>query len=88
MQNYLHKLYAGIGRRENQLHWVLDVAFQEDNSRIRKENAPQNFAILRQIALNLLNQETTLKKGVKRNRNKAGWDNEYLAQVLAGIYIS
>jgi hypothetical protein len=40
------------------------------NSRIRKENAPQNFAILRQIALNLLNQEKTLKKGIKRKRNK------------------
>jgi predicted transposase YbfD/YdcC len=73
---------------ENQLHWVLDVAFHEDDCRIRKDNAPQNFAILRQIALNLLNQETTLKKGVKRKRNKAGWDNEYLAQLLAGIYTS
>lgn len=73
---------------ENQLHWVLDVAFSEDDCRIRKDNAPHNFSILRQIALNLLNQETTLKKGVKRKRNKAGWNNEYLAQVIAGIYTS
>ncbi len=49
---------------ENQVHWVLDVAFGEDNSRIRKGNAPQNFAILRQIALNLLKHETTAKCGV------------------------
>lgn len=71
---------------ENQLHWVLDVAFNEDDSRIRKDNAPENFAILRQIALNLLNQEKTLKKGVKRKRNKAGWDNDYLEKILAGIF--
>jgi predicted transposase YbfD/YdcC len=53
---------------ENQLNWVLDIAFDEDDSRIRKDNAPENFAVLRQIALNLLNQEKTLKKGVKRKR--------------------
>jgi len=73
---------------ENQLHWVLDVAFNEDDSRIRRDNAPQNFAILRQIALNLLNKETSLKKGVRRKRNKAGWDNEYLEKVLSGLFIS
>jgi hypothetical protein len=75
-----------IGRRENQLNWVLDIAFDEDESRIRKDNAPENFAVLRQIALNLLNQEKTLKKGVKRKRNKAGWDNDYLEKILAGIF--
>jgi predicted transposase YbfD/YdcC len=69
---------------ENPLHWVLDVAFHEDNSRIRKDNAPENFAILRHIALNLLNQEKSLKTGIKNKRFKAGWDNEYLAKVLAG----
>lgn len=73
---------------ENKLHWVLDVQFNEDSSRIRKDNAPQNLAIVRHIALNLLNQEKTVKAGVKRKRNKAGWDEEYLEKVLAGIFIS
>jgi predicted transposase YbfD/YdcC len=73
---------------ENQLHWVLDVQFNEDDSRIRNGNAPQNLAIIRHIALNLLNQEKTLKAGVKRKRNKAGWDDEYLEKVLAGIFVS
>ncbi len=73
---------------ENKLHWVLDVQFNEDSSRIRKDNAPQNFAIIRHIALNLLNQDKTVKAGVKRKRNKAGWDNEYLEKILAGIFVS
>lgn len=67
---------------ENNLHWVLDVAFSEDDSRIRQGNAPQNLAVLRHIALNLLNQEKTTKMGVKNKRLKAGWDEDYLAQVV------
>ena len=67
---------------ENQLNWVLDVQFQEDDSRIRKDNAPENFAIIRQIALNLLNQEKTVKTGIKNKRNRAGWNNNYLLKVL------
>lgn len=73
---------------ENKLHWVLDVQFNEDSSRIRKDNAPHNLAIIRHIALNLLNQDKTVKAGVKRKRNKAGWDNEYLEKILAGIFVS
>lgn len=61
---------------------MLDVAFSEDASRIRQDNAPQNFAILRYIALNLLNREKTAR-GVKAKRLKAGWNNAYLAKVLA-----
>ncbi|WP_424100283.1 ISAs1 family transposase [Moorena producens] len=67
---------------ENQLHWVLDVQFLEDDSRIRKDNAPENLAIIRQIALNLLKQESTEKTGIKTKRKKAGWDNDYLLKVL------
>lgn len=68
---------------ENSLHWVLDVGFREDDCRIRKDNAPQNFAILRHISLNLLNQEKTSKTGTKNKRLRAGWDDDYLTKILA-----
>jgi hypothetical protein len=61
---------------------VLDIAFREDESRLRKDNGAQNFAILRHIALNLLKQEKTLKVGVKNKRLRAGWDQDYLLSVL------
>ena len=67
---------------ENSLHWVLDVSFREDESRIRKNNAPENFAVLRHIALNLIKRETSLKKSIKSKRLRAGWDNDYLLKVL------
>lgn len=67
---------------ENSLHWVLDIAFREDDSRIRKGNGPQNFAVLRHIALNLLKQEQTATCGIKAKRLKAGWDEDYLLKVL------
>jgi len=69
---------------ENSLHWVLDVCFREDESRIRKDNAPENFAVLRHIALNMIKRESTLKKSIKSKRLRAGWDNAYLLKVLAG----
>lgn len=68
---------------ENQLHWVLDVAFNEDASRIRKDHAPENFALIRHIAVNLLRQESSAKVGFKAKRLKAGWDNRYLSKILA-----
>jgi len=67
---------------ENKLHWTLDVAFSEDASRKRKNNASQNFSILNKIALNLLKNEKTSKIGVRGRRLKAGWDNNYLIKVL------
>lgn len=68
---------------ENYLHWVLDVGFREDDCRIRKDNAPQKFARIRHISLNLLNQEKTSKTGAKNKRLRAGWDDGYLTKILA-----
>jgi predicted transposase YbfD/YdcC len=70
---------------ENSLHWVLDVAFREDDARIRKGYGAENFAILRHIALNALKQEQTTTVGIQNKRLKAGWDHAYLEKVLAGM---
>ena len=68
---------------ENKLHWCLDIAFREDDCRVRKGNASENLAILRHIAINLLKREKTLKGGIQTKRLKAAWDHNYLLKVLA-----
>jgi predicted transposase YbfD/YdcC len=68
---------------ENELHWSLDVAFDEDRCRVRKGHGDRNLALLRKIALNLLKQEKTAKVGIPSKRLKAGWDHTYLLRVLA-----
>lgn len=69
---------------ENKLHWVLDVAFREDDSRVRQGNAAQNLTVLRHMALNLLKQEKTAKGGIQAKRLKAAWNDDYLLKVLSG----
>ncbi len=69
---------------ENSLHWVVDVTFDEDRSRIKKENAPENFGLLRRLALCLLKKESTSKRSIKGKRLQAAWDDGYLQRVLCG----
>ena len=68
---------------ENSVHWVLDVSFREDDLRVRKDNAAENLAVLRHIALNLL-KHSSRKASIKAKRKIAGWDNEFLAKVVWG----
>lgn len=67
---------------ENQVHWVLDIAFREDECRVRKDHAAENLAVLRHMALNLLKNEKTAKGGIHAKRLQAGWNNDYLLSVL------
>ena len=68
---------------ENSLHWVLDVAFDEDRCRVRTGVAGPDPAAARHWALNLLKQERTARVGIKAKRKKAGWDYPYLLKVLS-----
>jgi predicted transposase YbfD/YdcC len=70
---------------ENDLHWCLDVGFDEDKSRIRKDHSPENLAMVRHMALMALKRESSMKVGIKAKRKVAGWDNEYLLKVLSEI---
>ena len=67
---------------ENSLHWVLDVTFREDECRIRKGAAPENFTLLRHMAINLLNRDASDTRSLAMKRRRAGWDNAYLARIL------
>jgi len=68
---------------ETSLHWVLDVSFREDDSRLRKDHGQENMGLLRRLAASLLHNETTCKGGVGCKRKCAGWNDDYLMKVLA-----
>ncbi len=69
---------------ENKLHWKMDVAMNEDDCRIRRGNAPEMLTTYRHAAVNLLNNTTTFKAGLKRKQSKAAMSTRYLSEVLAG----
>ena len=71
-------------RVENGLHWVLDVVFREDASRVRERNAARNLALLRKVALNLVRADGSLKASLRGKRKHAGWDDAFMATLIAG----
>ncbi|MCW6053431.1 ISAs1 family transposase, partial [Lyngbya sp. CCAP 1446/10] len=71
---------------ENKEHWVLDVTFNEDKSRVRTLNSPQNLAVLRRMALNALNQETTLPRSLRQKRNRAAMSDEYMMLIIKSLF--
>jgi len=76
---YAARTHWGI---ENSLHWVLDVVFDEDASRARKDNAQANLVSLRHTALNILKQDTNSKSSIKAKRKRAGWNRDYLLELI------
>jgi len=84
------KIFSNAVRKhwsiENKLHWVLDVTFREDDSRVRRDNASENLGIFRHVAINSLRNEKTCKKGIKAKRYKAASQPEYAQKVLDGIF--
>lgn len=70
---------------ENQLHWVLDVTFDEDRCRTREGFAAENLAVARQVTLNLLKLDTSVKAGIKNKRKTCGWSEDYMMKVLGLI---
>ena len=69
---------------ENGLHWVLDVVYDEDRSRLRKDFGAENFSLLRKLTLNVLKQDTSKKGGIETKRLSAGWDDKYRERLLKG----
>jgi predicted transposase YbfD/YdcC len=79
---YMLRLSRGHWGIENQLHWCMDVVFSEDQRRIRKENADENYVRLSRIALNLLKTDTSRKISIRQKRKLAGWDHDYLLHLI------
>jgi predicted transposase YbfD/YdcC len=69
---------------ENALHWVLDVTFREDDSRVRDQRAARNLAVLRRMAINLVGRDGSTKASVRARRKRAAWNDDDMLQLLAG----
>jgi predicted transposase YbfD/YdcC len=85
---HLGRVVRGHWGVENNLHWSLDVVFGEDQARMRRGNAAENFAVRRRIALNLFRQEKTLKAGIKNRRLVAASDDAYRLKLLTSQQIA
>jgi hypothetical protein len=81
LSNYQRRF---VWRIENGLHWVLDVTFREDDSRVRDRTAARNLAILRKIAINLMGRNRTPRVSMRARRKQAAWKDEYMLALLAG----
>lgn len=79
---YFNKVVRGHWAIENSLHWVLDVQFNEDKNRKRKDNAAENMALVRRLALNKLANNPYKRQGINNRRLIASWNNDYLTQIL------
>jgi predicted transposase YbfD/YdcC len=79
------KAVRGHWSIENSLHWILDVVFREDYGRVRKDNAPKNFAIIKHAAINLINKNKGTRS-TKASRKQAGWNNNALLGILASSF--
>lgn len=82
---YQASLPADTLRIGNSLHWVLDIAFREDDSRVRSARTAENLALLRRLALTRLTHESTTKSGIKAKCLMCGWDEMFLAKVLTPL---
>jgi predicted transposase YbfD/YdcC len=69
---------------ENALHWVLDVSFREDDSRVRDRTAARNLALLRKIALNLVAGDRSSQTSLRGRRKRAAWNDDYMLRIIAG----
>jgi hypothetical protein len=81
LSNYQRCFVWGI---ENSVHWVLDVTFREDDSRVRDRTAARNLAILRKIAINLMGRDRSPRISMRARRKKAAWNDEYMMSLLVG----
>jgi hypothetical protein len=72
-----------VSRPLNGLHWVLDVTFREDDSRVRDRTAARNLALLRKIALNLVARDRGSRTSLRGRRKKAAWNDAYMLQIIA-----